>query len=84
MKCIIIYLSLGDTKHPGVDIIGRPIVRDYHFLGNDDQVLTDGSPSDNLIFTDIIVLYEEGPLSFGWNYYVIRRWYSFRQPWNIG
>jgi hypothetical protein len=35
--------------------------------------LTDGSPSDDLIFA-LIVLYEEGPLSLGQGYHVIQRW----------
>jgi hypothetical protein len=47
---------------PGVEIRGRPVVRDHHLLGKDDHVLTDGSPSDDLIFVLIIVLYEEEPL----------------------
>jgi hypothetical protein len=58
----------------GVAIRGRPIVQDHHFLGQDDHVLTDGSPSDDLIFALIIVLYEEGPLSFGWDYHVFHTW----------
>jgi hypothetical protein len=34
----------------GLEIRGRPIVRDHHFiLGNDDHVLMDGSPSDLVI-----------------------------------
>jgi hypothetical protein len=49
----------------GLEIGGHPIVRDYHFLGKDDHVLTDGSPSDDLIFAPIIVLFEEGPLNLG-------------------
>jgi hypothetical protein len=49
---------------PGVEIRGRPIVRDHHFLGKDDHVLTDGSPPDDMIFAPIIVLCEAGPLSF--------------------
>jgi hypothetical protein len=69
---------------PGVQIRSRPIVRYHHFLGKDDHVLTHGSPSDDLIFAPIIVLYEEGPVSFGWDYHVFQRWSSFRQPWNIG
>jgi hypothetical protein len=36
------------------------------------HVLTDGSPSDDLIFAPIVVLYEEGPLSFGWDYHVFQ------------
>jgi hypothetical protein len=51
----------------GVEMRGRPIVRDHYFLGKDDNVLTDSSPSDDLIFALIIVLYEEGQLTFGWN-----------------
>ncbi len=48
-------------KHvTGVEIRGRPIVRDHHLLGKDDHVVTDGSPADDLIFAPIIVLYEEG------------------------
>jgi hypothetical protein len=35
----------------GVEIRGRPIVRDHHFLGKDDHVLTDDSLSDDLIFS---------------------------------
>jgi len=35
-----------------------------------------------LIFA-LIVHCEEGPSSFGWDYHVIQRWYSFKQPWNI-
>jgi hypothetical protein len=53
----------------GVEIRG-PIVQDHHFLGKDNHGLTVGSPSDNLIFALIIVLYEEGPLSFGRDYKV--------------
>jgi hypothetical protein len=33
-----------------VGIRGRPVVQDHHFLGKDDHVLTNGSPSDDLIF----------------------------------
>jgi hypothetical protein len=41
----------GSPQVPtGVEIRGRPIVRDHHFLGKDNHVLTDGSPSDGLIF----------------------------------
>jgi hypothetical protein len=47
----------------GVEISGRPIVRDHHFLGKDDHVLTDGSPSAKLIFALAIVHCEEGALS---------------------
>jgi hypothetical protein len=36
----------------------------------DDHVFTDGSPSDDLIFAHIIVLSEEGRLSFEWDYIV--------------
>jgi hypothetical protein len=54
-----------ETHLTGVEIRGRPIVQDHHFLWKDDHVLTDGSPSDDLIFALIIVLYEEGPPSFG-------------------
>jgi WD40 repeat protein len=46
---------------------------DHHFLGKDDHVLTDGSPSEDLIFALVIVLYEEGPLSFGWDYHVFSK-----------
>jgi hypothetical protein len=60
--------------HPGVEIRGRPFVPDHHFLGKDNHVLTDGSPSDNLIFALIIVLYEEGPLSLGWDNQIFQRW----------
>jgi hypothetical protein len=42
----------------GVDIRGRLIVRGLYFLGKNDHVLTDGSPSDDLIFA-LIVLCEE-------------------------
>jgi predicted HTH domain antitoxin len=59
------------TKIAGVEIRGRPIVRDHHFSGNDDHVLIDGSPSDDLILALLIVLYEEGPLSFGRDYHVL-------------
>jgi hypothetical protein len=58
----------------GVEIRGCPVVRDHHFLGKDDHGLTDGSPSDDLIFALIIVLYEEGPLNFGWDYHTFQRW----------
>jgi hypothetical protein len=58
----------------GVEIRGRPVVQDHHFLGKDDHVLTDGSLSDNLIFAFIIGLYQEGPLSFGRDYHVFTRW----------
>jgi hypothetical protein len=60
--------------HTGVEIRGRHVVRDHHFLGKDDQVLTDGSSSDDLIFALITVLCEEEPLSFGRDYHVIQRW----------
>jgi hypothetical protein len=56
---------------PGVEIRSRPIVRDHYFLGKDDHVLTDYSPPDDLIFILIIVLYEEGQLSFGQDYHVL-------------
>jgi hypothetical protein len=36
--------------------------------------LTDGSPSDDLIFALIIVLNEEGPPCFGQDYQVFQRW----------
>jgi hypothetical protein len=45
----------------------------HHFLGKDDLVLTDGSPSDDLIFALITVIYEEGPLIFGLDYHVFQR-----------
>jgi hypothetical protein len=48
-----------------VAVRGRAVVRDHHFLGKDDHVLTDGSSSEDLIFALIIVLHEEGPLCFG-------------------
>jgi hypothetical protein len=60
--------------YAGVEIRGHPIVRDHHFLGKDNHVLTNGSPSDDLIFALIIVLCEEGPLSFGQDYHVIQIW----------
>jgi hypothetical protein len=41
----------------GVEIRGRPVVQDRQCLGKDDHVLIDGSPSDNLIFALINVLY---------------------------
>jgi hypothetical protein len=63
-----------ETCMPGVEISGRPVVRDHHFLGKDDHVLTDGSPSDDLIFAIIIFLCEEGPLSFGRDYHGIHVW----------
>jgi hypothetical protein len=60
--CLHLYLLSSVSFQPsGVEIRGR----DHHFLGKDDHVLTDGSPSDDLIFAPIIVLYEQGPLSFG-------------------
>jgi hypothetical protein len=49
-----ILISLGLT---GLEIRGHPIVRDHHFLGKDDHVLTDGSPSDDLIFALISSLW---------------------------
>jgi hypothetical protein len=55
---------------PGIEIRGRPVVRDHHFLEKDDLVLTDGSPSDDLIFAPVIVLYEEGPLCLRRDYHV--------------
>jgi hypothetical protein len=55
--------SIQESR-PGVEIRGHPVVRDHHFLGKDDHVLTDGSPSDDLIFAFIIVLCEEGPQIF--------------------
>jgi hypothetical protein len=66
-----LIMGLDDS---GVEIRGRPIVRDHHFLEKDDHVLTDGSPSDNLVFAPILVLFEEGPLSFGRDYHVFQRW----------
>jgi hypothetical protein len=61
-------------ERSGVEIRGRPVVWDHHFLGLDDHVLTDGRSSDDLIFALIIVLYEEGSLSFGWDYHDFQRW----------
>jgi hypothetical protein len=62
-------------QHNAGDIRGRPIVRDHHFLGKDDHVLTDDSPSDDLICAPIIVLYEEGPLNIDQDYHVFcPRW----------
>jgi hypothetical protein len=58
----------------GVEIRGRPVLRDHHFLGKDDHVLTDGSPSDDLVFALMLVLYEERPQSFGRDYHVFQRW----------
>jgi hypothetical protein len=58
----------------GVEIRGRPIVGDHHFLGKDDHALTDGSSSDDLIFAFVVLLDEEGPLSFGRDYQVYQRW----------
>jgi hypothetical protein len=45
---------------PGVEIRGRPVVRDHHFLGKDDHVLADGSPSDDQIFALIVVKFWAG------------------------
>jgi hypothetical protein len=56
----------------GVEIRGHPIIRDHHFIQKDENVLTDGSPSDSLIFAHI-VLYEEGPLYFGLDYHVLKK-----------
>jgi hypothetical protein len=42
---------------------------------SDEHVLIDGSPSDDLIFAFIIVLYEEGPLCFGQDYHAITIFY---------
>jgi hypothetical protein len=56
----------------GVEIKDRPIIQEHHFLGKDDHVLTGGSPSDELIFAPFILLYEEGPQSFGWDYHVLQ------------
>jgi hypothetical protein len=58
----------------GVEIRGRPVVLDPHFLEKDDHVLTDGSPADDLIFALIIVLYEERPVSFGRDYHDFQIW----------
>jgi hypothetical protein len=58
---------------PGVEIRGCPIVRDHHFSGKDDNVFTDGSPSDDLIFALIIGLYEEGPQRFERDYHVFSK-----------
>jgi hypothetical protein len=41
---------------PGLEIRGRYVIRDHHFFGKDDHVLTDGSPSDDLIFAPFIWL----------------------------
>jgi hypothetical protein len=78
-----------------VEISGHSVVQDHHFLGkddhvmtdgspSDDHVLTDGSPSDDLIFALVIVLNEEGLLCFGRDYHVFQRWWSFRQLWHSG
>jgi hypothetical protein len=61
---IIYLIDATFDAMTGVEIRGHPV---YH-------VLTDGSPSDDLIFALIIVLYKEGPLSFGWDYHVFQRW----------
>jgi hypothetical protein len=37
----------------GVEIRGRPVVQDHHFLVKDILVLTEGSPSNNLILAVI-------------------------------
>jgi hypothetical protein len=57
--CLAYVAKAGEGS--GAEIRGHLIVRGHHFLGKDDRVLTDGSPSDDLIFALIIVLYEEGP-----------------------
>jgi hypothetical protein len=54
---------------PGVEIRGRPVIQDHHFLGKDDHVLTDGSPSGDLIFALI-----KGRTSLGQDYHVIQIW----------
>jgi hypothetical protein len=59
----------------GVEIRGRPVVRDHHFLGQDDHVLTDGSLSDDQIFALIIELYEK-------DHYVLGRTTMFFKDYN--
>jgi hypothetical protein len=54
----------------GIEIRGRPVVGDYHFLEKDDHVLTDGSPSDDLISSPVIVLCEAGALNFLRDYHL--------------
>jgi hypothetical protein len=66
--------KVGQRAVAGEEIRGRPVIRDYHFQGKDDHTLTYGSPSDDLIFALIIMLYEEEALSFGRDYHVFRRW----------
>jgi hypothetical protein len=67
-------VAMSSPKHtPGIEIRGRPVVRENNFLGKDDHVLTDGSSLDAVIFALIIVLYEDGPLRFGRDYHVIQR-----------
>jgi hypothetical protein len=58
----------------GVEIRGRPVVKNHNFLGKDDPVLADFSPSDDLIFALVIVLCEKGRQSFGRDYHVIQIW----------
>jgi hypothetical protein len=50
----LVCISLFKPTYTGVEIRCRPILRDHHFLGKDDHVLTDGSPSDDLIFAPIM------------------------------
>ena len=47
--------------YTGVEIRGRPVVQDHHFLGKDDLVLTDGSPFKRPY---VIVICGEGRLRF--------------------
>jgi hypothetical protein len=68
------WMIMCEDKSSGVEIRGCPIVRDHHFVMKDDHVLTDVSPSDDLIFVLIVLLYEEGPLTFRRDYHVFQRW----------
>jgi hypothetical protein len=68
--CLVIQEIEPICINPGVEIRGRPIVQDHHFLGKDGHVLTDGSPSDDLIFAHYSS-YEKGPLRLGQDYHVI-------------
>jgi hypothetical protein len=47
----------------GVEIRGSPFVRDHNLQGQDDRVLTDGRPSNDLIFSPLTVLSETGPFN---------------------
>jgi hypothetical protein len=55
----------------GIKIGGIPIVGGHHFQVQDDHAVTDGSPSENLIFSTITVLSKAGPQSFREDYSVI-------------